>query len=78
MDAAPLTHAGMVLLLLGAALVVAGAALGSGDSVDAEAGGVVFIGPIPIVFGSNRGVAALSLLIGAAMLAALWLWTKGL
>ncbi len=34
-------------------------------------GGVVFIGPIPIVFGSDRGMARLSLLIGVVMLIAI-------
>lgn len=32
-----------------------------------EYGGVVFIGPIPIVFGSNKDMAKLALIIGVIM-----------
>jgi len=68
------------LLGLGLALVVAGFALvfaGSLGQGSVSAGGVVFIGPIPIVFGSGPGggvLALLSVVIGAAMLVLLFLW----
>ena len=32
-----------------------------------EYGGVIFIGPIPIVFGSNKDMAKLALIIGIVM-----------
>ncbi len=64
---------GVVVVAVGFALVVAGAVSQGGSS----AGGVVFIGPFPIVFGSGPGsgtLAALSLLIGAVMVALMLLW----
>jgi len=65
---------GLLVLLLGFALVLAGA-LGQGG---ASAGGVIFIGPIPIVFGfgPNGGYLALiSVVIGAVMIAMLLFWS---
>lgn len=68
------------LLGLGLAFVVAGFALvfaGSLGQGSVSTGGVVFIGPIPIVFGSGPGggqLAFLSVVIGAAMLVLLFLW----
>lgn len=65
--------AGVLVFLVGFVLIAAGS-LGQGN---ASVGGVVFIGPVPIVFGSGPGglVLALgSLLIGAVMVALLLLW----
>lgn len=59
---------GFILILAGFVLIVVGVlvsvvrSLGEG-SVDAEAGGVVFIGPIPVVFGTSRGVVWIALAI---------------
>ncbi|MDY6765901.1 MAG: DUF131 domain-containing protein [Candidatus Nanohaloarchaea archaeon] len=78
MAADTLVAAGLGVILLGVVLVLAGTVLGGDGDGEVEAGGVVFIGPIPVVFGSNAQVAALSVVVGAVMLAALWLWTKGL
>lgn len=64
---------GLLVILGGFALVVAGS-VGQGSS---SAGGVVFIGPFPIAFGSgpDGGYLALaSVVIGGVMMALLLLW----
>ena len=65
----------MLILLLGFALIILGSAIQGG----ASAGGVIFIGPFPIVFGSGPNgstLALLSVVIGGVMLvlAILWGW----
>lgn len=37
------------------------------EKSETEYGGVIFIGPIPIVFGSNKDMAKLALIIGVIM-----------
>ncbi|MCL5430633.1 MAG: DUF131 domain-containing protein [Candidatus Marsarchaeota archaeon] len=32
-----------------------------------QAGGVIFIGPVPIVFGTSQGIAMMALVIGTVM-----------
>jgi len=64
---------GLLVIIAGFALVVAGSA-GHGSL---SAGGVVFIGPFPIAFGSGPGGATLALVsvvIGGVMMALLLLW----
>ncbi len=72
-----LMAAGIVILLAGLCLLVVGAA-GQGS---ASSGGVVFIGPFPIVFGSGPDggtLAALSVIIGGVMLVLLLIWGRRL
>ncbi len=66
-----LVPAGVALIVLGMLLLLAGTVL-SGDG-DVEAGGVVFIGPIPLVFGSGRRTVWLSIAVAGLMVAALLL-----
>ena len=64
---------GFLIFLAGLALMVAGS-VGQGS---VSTGGVVFIGPFPIVFGSGpRGteLAIASVVIGGVMLVVLLLW----
>jgi len=68
-----LLAAGVLILLLGFAAIILGFATQGG----ASAGGVIFIGPFPIVFGSGpdgSSLALLSVVIGAAMLVLVILW----
>lgn len=63
---------GIILVLLGTAILAFGS-LGSGST---SVGGVVFIGPLPLVFGSgpNSGLLALTaVVIGAVMVIVLYL-----
>ncbi len=69
-----LLGAGLLTIFLGIALVFAGVS-GQGN---VSAGGVIFIGPIPIVFGSGPGggeLGLLSLVIGAVMVLLLFVWS---
>lgn len=59
---------GVTAIILGLLLVAAGTLLSSNGSF--EGGGVVFVGPIPIIFGSNRSFALLAVLIGFVTFAA--------
>ncbi len=64
---------GLVILLAGIGLLVVGTAAQG----NASTGGVIFIGPFPIVFGSGPGgttLALASVLIGAVMLILLLVW----
>ncbi|MDY6776483.1 MAG: DUF131 domain-containing protein [Candidatus Nanohaloarchaea archaeon] len=77
MEGTRLVGAGVLLVLAGFALIVVGGLVGEGGA-EAEAGGVVFIGPVPLVFGSDREAALMALASGAVAVAALYLFSKGL
>jgi uncharacterized membrane protein len=65
--------AGILVVLLGFGLIIAGSATQPGVST----GGVVFIGPFPIAFGSGPSGSSLvlvSVVIGAVMVALVMLW----
>jgi uncharacterized membrane protein len=65
--------AGLLIFLLGLGLLLVGT-LGQGS---VSAGGVIFIGPFPIVFGSGPGgstLALLSVMIGGVMVALVLIW----
>ena len=71
-----LVAAGLLLVFLGVLLIVAGilgTALRNARSGEAsvEAGGIVFIGPIPIVFGTSRAVTKLMLALALVVTIAL-------
>ena len=71
-----LVAAGLLLVFLGIMLIIAGilgTALRSarGGETNVEAGGIVFIGPIPIVFGTSRGVTKLMLALALVVTIAL-------
>ncbi len=73
----PILLLGIVLLLVGLGIVAAGSA-GQGS---VSAGGVVFIGPFPFVFGSGPAgweLALVSVVIGGVMLILLLLWGRRL
>jgi uncharacterized membrane protein len=64
---------GLLIFLLGFALIIVGSVTQGGVST----GGVVFIGPFPIVFGSGpngSSLALVSVVIGGIMLALVMLW----
>jgi len=68
-----LLTAGLLIFLLGFALIIVGSATQGG----ASAGGVIFIGPFPIAFGSGQNgssLALVSVVIGGVMLALVILW----
>ncbi len=64
---------GLVILLSGIGLLV----VGTTTQGNVSTGGVIFIGPFPIVFGSGPSGTTLALgsvLIGAVMLVLLFIW----
>lgn len=64
---------GLLIFLAGLGLLLAGA-MGQGG---ASVGGVVFIGPFPIAFGSGPGgsdLVLVSVVIGAVMIGLMMLW----
>ncbi|WP_297090433.1 DUF131 domain-containing protein [Thermococcus sp.] len=63
---------GMGMILLGFLLVFIGTAVSAlGGDGEIEGGGVIMIGPIPIIFGTGRGVSIAAIL--AIILMALWI-----
>jgi uncharacterized membrane protein len=67
---------GLLIILAGFALVFAGAS----TTGTVSAGGVVFIGPLPIVFGAGPGgweLALGSVVVGAVMIILLLFWFRG-
>lgn len=72
LDASRLYLVGFLLVILGALILLAG---GLTSASSTSAGGVVFIGPIPIVFGSGPGSGTLvlaSLVIAVLMVVMLF------
>lgn len=69
-----LVIAGIVLIFTGFLMVFIGtmmSALSGESNVDVETGGVIMIGPIPIVFGTQKGATIAMLL--AIVLMILWI-----
>jgi uncharacterized membrane protein len=66
---------GVLLILVGFGLLFAGTV----STGSASVGGVVFVGPVPIVFGAGPGGWELALgaaVVGAIMVAMLFLWGR--
>lgn len=74
MGSEALIPVGTGLILLGMLLLVIGIATTGNGNV--EGGGIVFIGPIPVVFGSDSRMTWLAVVIGGLMLAALYLFSR--
>jgi len=71
-------HLGMLFILAGVVATIVGALLMlleglSKTRESVRTGAVLFIGPIPVVFGSDVKVAKLALLIGLVMVALIML-----
>lgn len=56
---------GLSLILIGFALVLAGAVLSAGD---VSFGGLIMIGPIPIAFGSSPDITLAAMVIGLLLM----------
>ncbi|CAI1492579.1 MULTISPECIES: DUF131 domain-containing protein [Thermococcus] len=67
-----LIGAGIVLILIGFLLVFLGTLISALGSGDVEGGGVIMIGPIPIVFGTSRSAVTVASVI-ALVLMLLWI-----
>ena len=63
--------AGIALIFIGFLLVFIGTLLSATGEAEVEGGGVIMIGPIPIVFGTGRGATMAMIL--AVVLMVLWI-----
>ncbi len=72
MDA--LVALGILLIMLGFAFITIGALRSAPAQPRVEAGGVVFIGPIPIVFGTSNEAVVVSALAAILFLLGVLLW----
>ncbi|MBD3389103.1 MAG: DUF131 domain-containing protein [Candidatus Altiarchaeales archaeon] len=69
---------GLAVILAGFMLVAAGvvvSALKGGDA-SVKGGGVLFIGPIPVVFGTDRGSAVAAAVIGLSLMVMYYLLSR--
>jgi uncharacterized membrane protein len=67
---------GFAVILIGIILVILAAAVGGGSS---SVGGVIFIGPFPIVFGAGPDATwliVISLVVAVLMLVLLFVWRR--
>ncbi|NYB25889.1 MAG: TIGR00304 family protein [Methanobacteriaceae archaeon] len=71
---------GILVIFIGFILIFAGTALQtSGKTSDVKTGGVVLIGPIPIIFGSDKGTIVTAVIMAVIlMILAYFLFYRGL
>jgi uncharacterized protein (TIGR00304 family) len=82
MDSSILISLGILVVFLGFVIILAGilfAGLGSSSSSRASVhgGGVFFIGPIPVVFGTDRNTAFTAAAVGLALMIAYYFLIRG-
>lgn len=74
---------GMLVIFAGVFIVTAGILgsivreKGTGTETEIRGGGVIFIGPVPIVFGTDRTMVFISIAGALLFLAAYYVWRKG-
>ena len=66
---------GFLLIFIGIALLIVQSVSGEKGETKIESGGVIFIGPFPIVFGSNKRITLWMLVFGVVILVLLLLFT---
>ncbi|MDI9624515.1 MAG: TIGR00304 family protein [Methanothermobacter sp.] len=62
---------GIILIILGIFLVFAGSIISifkTKEGAEVKTGGVIMIGPIPIIFGSDRGMAIIGFLMAIILM----------
>ncbi len=71
---------GILVIFIGFILIFAGTALqSSAKTSDVKTGGVILIGPIPIIFGSDKGAVVTAVLMAIIlMVLAYFLFYRGL
>ncbi len=65
-----LVSIGMGLVIIGMLLLMIGSVIGK-EETDIEYGGLIMIGPIPIAFGSSKGMIITALIIGIILICAI-------
>ena len=56
---------GVLLIFLGTAFQITSKSEGTGE---VQAGGVIMIGPIPIIFGTNKNIATISIVLAIILM----------
>ena len=56
---------GVLLIFLGTALQITSKSEGTGE---VQAGGVIMIGPIPIIFGTNKNITTISIVLAIILM----------
>lgn len=71
---------GVLVIFIGFILVFVGTALqGANKTSDVKTGGVILIGPIPIIFGSDKGTIVTAVILAViVMIVAYFLFYRGL
>lgn len=74
-----LVTAGIIVIFIGFILLFVGSALQASDkSSEVKTGGVVLIGPIPIIFGSDKGLVVTAVIMAIVlMILAYFLFYRG-
>jgi len=64
--------AGTILIIVGIFLIFAGSIIGmflkTKEGAEVKTGGVIMIGPIPLIFGSDRGMAIIGFLMAIILM----------
>lgn len=71
---------GFIVILLGVILIISGAFLSTfkeGQDIKIETGGVLLIGPIPIIFGNSKPLILISIAGAVIIMAAYFLMSRG-
>ncbi len=66
-----LVSIGMGLVIIGMLLLMIGSVIGK-EETDIEYGGLIMIGPIPIAFGSSKGMIITALIVGIILICAIF------
>lgn len=70
MNSNTLVLAGIIVIFIGFILVFAGSALqtSSSKTTDVKTGGVILIGPIPIIFGNDKGTIITTVILAIILI----------
>ena len=72
---------GMVLIIIGFAVVMVGVLKSAFQTSETESsirgGGIILIGPIPLVFGTDKNMVLISIAGAVLLLLALYVWRRG-
>ncbi len=74
-----LVDLGILLIILGMLFIAMGSLFSLGGRQAKEgvhAGAVIFVGPVPLVFATDRDTAMFALLVALTLLAAVVLWLR--
>lgn len=77
MNASTITTLGVVLIVLGMLVVFLGVMISSKNAeTQVKGGGIVFLGPIPIIFGTDRGSTLFVSILGLILILAAYSFLK--